>query len=174
MLSERPTNDLFGRLSGRGDGQRVGPPGQGPAGGAAEATPIRQTLPTGEVVLRSRSARDLMAHLRHALTAPDPDAEAELFLAYLLSERTQREFLERGLEPRLAYDELRRRREDCLRFFSRVGPLGERSPQVLLRMVGQNVMRLQLTGLAKEDLAWTYMDMVYEGGNWKLRWFGPS
>ena len=59
-----------------------------------------------------------------------------------------------------------------LLLFNRIGPLGENSPQVIMRSLGDNVIRLQVTGLAKEGLNWTFMDMILEGGNWRLRWFG--
>jgi len=115
-----------------------------------------------------------MVHIQRAVTSPEPELERELFTEQVLSAHTWQEFEDRGYPPEAAFDELVRRREDVLKFFGRVGPLGENSPQVLMRAVGDNIIRLRLTGLAKEDLAWTFMDMSFEGGNWRLRWFGPS
>lgn len=172
VIDERPKNDLFGRLQGSPSARadRVSP--GAPGADAALLPPIRQELPDGEIVLRSRTGRDLMVHIQRALTSPDRELERELFTEQVLSAVTWDEFEERGFAPEAAFDELVRRRDDVLKYFNRVGPLAENSPQVLMRMVGKDTIRLQLTGLAREDLAWTFMDMVFEGGNWRLRWFG--
>lgn len=173
VLDERPKNDLFGRLQGAPSDRpdRISP---GASGGLDPALlpPIREELPTGDIVLRSRTGRDLMVHIQRALTSPDRELERELFTEQVLSAVTWNEFDERGLPPEAAFDELVRRREDVLKYFNRVGPLAEYSPQVLMRSMGKDTIRLQLTGLAREDLTWTFMDMVFEGGNWRLRWFG--
>ena len=113
-----------------------------------------------------------MVHVQRALTDPDWEQERELFTWQVLSTATLEEFEQRGLPPEAAFDRLASRRDDVLKYFNRVGPLAENSPQVLMRIVGEDVVRLQLTGLAKEGLRWTFMDMVYEDGNWRLRWFG--
>lgn len=170
VLSEKPRNNLFGRLQGETTSRSSG----GPRSlDPSLLPPIREELPSGEVILRSRTARDLMVHVQRAVTARDRELERELFTEQVLSAHTWQEFVDRGYEPEGAYDELVRRREDVLKFFNRVGPLGENSPQVLMRAVGDNIVRLQLTGLAKEGLSWTFMDLSFEGGNWRLRWFGP-
>lgn len=173
VLSERPKNDLFGRLQGNtSDRAQRGGPGQAGGIDPANLPPIRQELPDGSIVLRSRTARDLMVHVQRALTSPERELERELFTEQVLSAVTWSEFDERGLPPEAAYDQLLARRDDVLKLFNRIGPLAENSPQVLMRVVGENVIRLQLTGLAREDLRWTFMDIVYEAGNWRLRWFG--
>lgn len=173
VLDERPKNDLFGRLQGtsseRSDGAS---PGTLRTPDGMELAPIREELPNGEIKLRARTARDLMVHIQRALTDPDRETERALFTEQVLSAVTWNEFDQRGLEPEAAFDELVRRREDVLKYFNRVGPLAENSPQVLMRVVGENTIRLQLTGLAREGLRWTFMDMVYEAGSWRLRWFG--
>ena len=176
VLDERPKNDLFGRLGGapRERSDRVSGRGVDPNRGVdpAELPPIREELPDGEVVLRSRTARDLMAHLQHALRRDDEPLERELFTEYLLSDATRAEYEARNLPPDQAYYALLRRREDILLLFNRIGPLGENSPQVIMKSLGNNVIRLQVTGLARDGLSWSFMDMVYEDGNWRLRWFG--
>ena len=173
VLSEKPRNDLFGRLGGDAADRGGSSPGGSRGLDPSLLPPIRQELPTGEIILRSRTARDLMVHVQRAVTDRDRDLERELFTEQVLSAITWQEFTDRGYAPESAYDELVRRRDDVLKYFNRVGPLAENSPQVLMRSVGENIIRLQLTGLAKEGLSWTYMDMSYEGGNWRLRWFGP-
>jgi len=173
VIDERPKNDLFGRLQGSSsDRSDQSSTGAGRTIDGMALAPIREELPSGDVVLRSRTARDLMVHIQRALTDPQRELERALFTEQVLSAVTWNEFDQRGLEPEAAYDELLRRREDVLKYFNRVGPLAENSPQVLMRMVGENTVRLQLTGLAREGLRWTFMDMVYEAGNWRLRWFG--
>lgn len=175
VLDERPKNDLFGRLSGSPSGRaaQVSPEDRR-AIDPDLRTPIRQELPDGEIILRSRTARDLMAHIQHALIAPkrDLDLERELFVEHLLSDMTRAEYEGRGLPPEQAYETLLAHKDDVLLLFNRIGPLAENSPQVIMRSLGENVIRLQVTGMAREGLRWSFMDMVYEGGNWRLRWFG--
>lgn len=171
VLDERPKNDLFGRLGGapRERSDRVDPNrGLDPA----ELPPIREELPDGEVVLRSRTVRDLMAHIQHALRRDDEPLERELFTEQLLSDATRAEYEARNLPPDQAYYALLRRRDDILLLFNRIGPLGENSPQVIMKSLGNNTIRLQVTGLARDGLSWSFMDVVYENGNWRLRWFG--
>ncbi len=170
VLDERPKNDLFGRLGGapRDRSDSVRPGGADPA----DLPPIRQEMPDGEIVLRSRTGRDLMAHIQHALIHDDEPLERELFLEHLLSDATRAEYEARGLPPERAYETLLRRRDDVLLLFNRIGPLAENSPQVIMKSLGNNVIRLQVTGLARDGLSWSFMDMIYEGGNWRLRWFG--
>lgn len=173
VLNESPKNDLFGRLGGSpisGAGRASSDPSRGLD--PAFQTPIREELPDGEIVLRSRTARDLMAHIQRALVGPEQELERELFAEYLLSDMTRAEYEGRGLDPDQAYQALLARRDDVLLLFNRIGPLAQNSPQVIMQSLGNNVIRLQVTGLAREGLRWTFMDMVIEGGNWRLRWFG--
>lgn len=172
VISEKPKNDLFGRLSGS-PSQR----GRPVPGGTSDIDPtllppIRQVLPDGTIILRARTARDLMSHIRRAVTDPNQGLERELFVEQILSDKTRGEYEDRGLDPSQAFDTLRARRDDILLLFNRIGPLAENSPQVILQKVGDNIIRLQVTGMAREGLAWTFMDMSNEGGNWRLRWFG--
>jgi hypothetical protein len=173
VLNETPKNDLFGRLSGSPSGRasKVSPDARRGLDPDLQ-TPIREELPDGEIVLRSRTARDLMVHIQRALTDPNRELERELFTEHVLSDKTWQEYESRGLPPERAYEELLGRRDDVLLLFNRIGPLGQNSPQVIMQSLGDNVIRLQVTGLAREGLSWTFMDMILEGGNWRLRWFG--
>ena len=125
--------------------------------------------PDGTVVLKSPSGRHLMVHIYTTIE----DGDRELFTDQLLSEITRREFNERGYDPATAFDELVRRQEDVYKLFSRM-PMGEYTPGVLTRNLGEKTLRLEVTGQAARDLKWTFMDMVLERGDWKLRWFGRS
>lgn len=173
VLNETPRNDLFGRLSGSPSGRAAGvSPGANRGVDPSMQAPIREELPDGEIVLRSRTARDLMVHIQRALTDRERDLERELFTDQVLSYKTWQEYESRGLPPERAYEELVSRRDDVLLLFNRIGPLAENSPQVIMRSLGDNVIRLQVTGLAREGLRWSFMDMILEDGNWRLRWFG--
>lgn len=125
--------------------------------------------PDGSVILKSPSGRHLMMHIYTTIEAGDRD----LFTDQLLSEVTRREFYDRGYDPGHAFDELVRRQDDVYKLFSRM-PMGEYTPGVLWRSMGQKTMRLEVTGQAARDLRWNFMDMVLEYGDWKLRWFGRS
>lgn len=172
VLSERPKNDLFGRLSGSPKERARPVPGGTSDLDPSLMPPIRQVLPDGTIVLRARTARDLMVHVRRALVDADEALERELFVEQVLSDTTRAEYEDRGLDPGQAFDTLRARREDVLLLFNRIGPLAENSPQVILQKVGENIIRLKVTGMAADGLSWTFMDMSNEGGNWRLRWFG--
>lgn len=173
VLNESPKNDLFGRLGGSPTSRaaRVSPDARRGIDPDLR-TPIREEMPDGEIILRSRTARDLMAHIQRALTDREQELERELFAEYLLSDMTRAEYEGRQLDPDQAYQTLLARRDDVLLLFNRIGPMGQNSPQVIMQSLGNNVIRLQVTGLAREGLRWTFMDMVMEGGNWRLRWFG--
>lgn len=124
--------------------------------------------PDGTVTLVSRSGRNLLSHIIRTLANDEPD----LFLEFLLSERTKMEYAERGLDPIEAFRTLKRHEREVRTFASRM-PLGEQSPHVIMEKLDQRAFRVKLTGQAKRDMQWTFMDMVLEFGQWKLRWFGP-
>jgi len=171
VIEERPTNDLFARLRGGGGGGSAGAPGRSqlpPGAVDAEPGPIRVTNPDGSVTLYARSGRDLMVHIQQTLLAD----ERELFTEQVLSERTRAEYRQRGLDPAQAFDTLKRRQDDVLALFNRIGPFGEHSPLARMENVGRNVFRVRVTGLAAEDLSWTFFDMILEDRQWRLRWFG--
>lgn len=126
-------------------------------------------LPDGSKRLISPTGRHLMSHIINCID----DGERELFLEQVLSEVTREEFLSRGLDPMLAFDELRRRRADIMKLFDKM-PSGEFTPGMLMKNVGNGVQRLRVHGAMASELKWTYMDMRFEDGQWRLRWFGPA
>ncbi|MEM1329183.1 MAG: hypothetical protein AAGG07_01345 [Planctomycetota bacterium] len=128
---------------------------------------LRREREDGTVELRAVSPRHLMTHVFQTVR----DGERDLFVEQVLSERTKKEFRERGFEPALAFDELVRRREDVFKLFARL-PYGENTPGALWTRLGERTYRLKATGMAGRGLRWNFMDAVYEDGNWRLRWFG--
>lgn len=121
----------------------------------------------GTVTLVSRSGRHLMVHI---WTTIENDEES-LFVEQVLSDRTAGEFVERGYDPAEAYRELVKRKRDVAKLFAQM-PQGEMTPGVLMEKVGEKTYRLGVSGPGTEELRWRFMDMVMEGGNWRLRWFG--
>lgn len=128
---------------------------------------IRQEDERGNVTLYARSARHLMAHIYTTLA----NNERELFIEQVLSARTKEEFVSRELDPGLAFDELKKRERDVLRFFNTL-PFAENTPGVHLEGLGPNVFRMRSPGGRDSGLRYQYMDMVVERGEWRLRWFG--
>ncbi len=126
---------------------------------------IRVNNPDGTVTLRSPTVRDLMRHILQTLSSDERD----LFTEQVLSKITRQEFFERGYDPATTFDELIRRRSDLRRLFQAM-PAGEFTPGILLEPVGRNVFRLRAEG--DESMNWKYMDVVFESGDFKLRWFG--
>jgi len=125
--------------------------------------------PDGTKTLISRSARQLMAHIYQTLLDDDRD----LFTEQVLSEMTKEEYRAHNLDPKRAFDELKRHRSDVEALFARM-PMGEYTPGILLQNAGRGVMRVALSRQAADKLMWRGFDMVMEGGNWKLRWFVPN
>ena len=126
-------------------------------------------LPDGTKRLISPSGRHLMSHIINTID----DNDRELFLDQVLSNVTKNEFMTRGLDPGIAFDELRRRRTDIIRLFDKM-PNGEFTPGMLMKNVGNGVQRLRVYGTKATELKWTFMDMRFEEGQWRLRWFGPD
>jgi len=161
-----PLAGLPGAVSGReetGDHLRLTDPTTMPGG------QIRVENPDGSVVLYSRSPRQLMQHIYQTME----NGERDLFVEQVMCARTRAEFRERGYDPGIGFDELVRRRDDVLKLFNAM-PQGEYTPGVLWEKLGEKTYRLKVTGLGARDLEWSFMDMVLEHGNWKLRWFGPG
>jgi hypothetical protein len=127
---------------------------------------LRIVADDGSVTLVSRTGKHLIIHILRTLR----DGEEDLFTEQVLSETTRNEFIARGYDPKEAYRELKRREVDVNKLFQRM-PNGELTPGVFLKKVGDGVFRMQSGGPAG-DLKWTSMDMVFEKGNWRLRWFG--
>jgi len=143
-------------------------PTRAPAGG------IRQEdEQTGEVHLYAHSGRHLMAHIYTTLL----EGERELFTNQVLSAATRAEFEARGLDPASGFDMLLRDRDDIFALFDLM-PMGEYTPGVIWEKLGQfdgqNVVRLGVNGPATNELRYRYFDMIFEHGNWRLRWFGPA
>lgn len=130
---------------------------------------IRVEHEDGTITLYSKSVRQLMAHISTTVS----NAEKELFLDFLLSDRTKEEFYERGLDPGLAFDELVRRERDIGRLFYYM-PMGEYTPGLYLKTIGRNTFRLKLPRANNQSLYWLGMDVVFEQSNYKLRWFLPN
>jgi hypothetical protein len=149
----------------------------------------------GSVTLVSRNAQHLMKHIERTLTKDERD----LFTAQVLSEQTRAEYRQRGLDAGGAFDTLKEREHDVRELFRRM-PMGEHSPNVIMKKLGDGLYRVRLTGKAADGLEWTSFDMTLEGGgrmvplerdgvpvldkktgkqvevmapkNWRLVWFG--
>ncbi len=126
-------------------------------------------LPDGEILLVSKTGRHLMAHVINTIDADDK----ALFLDQVLSEITKQEFIDRGIDPGEAFVELKKRRTDIMKLFNLM-PMGEYTPGVYMKGVGGGVQRLKVSGPSAMDLRWNFMDMKYEKGGYRLRWFGFS
>lgn len=122
--------------------------------------------PDGRRTLQSKTGMQLMYHIQWTLQGD----ERELFVEQVLSEITRREYTDRNVDINEAFDRLKKRERDIAMLFSRM-PMGENSPNVLMRPMGANMFRLQLSGAAARDMHFRGFDMVLESGNWRLRWF---
>ncbi|MBS0188855.1 MAG: hypothetical protein JSS51_12370 [Planctomycetes bacterium] len=120
----------------------------------------------GTKTLISRNGRDLMFHIATCMREDDE----KTFTEQVLSEMTRDEFYAKGYDPKLAFRELKRRREDLEKLF-KILPAGELSPGARMQTVGVNIMRVQVHYVDPESLPWCGFDMKLEGTNWKLRWF---
>lgn len=134
---------------------------------AAPKGGLRQEDEQGNVVLHSKSARHLLIHIVQTIE----NDEGELFVEQLLSERTKLEFAERDLDPMLAFEELKRRQRDVFTLYNAL-PMGELTPGVRFRTLGDNLYRVEVPRSWGRAMRWRIMDMVRERGNFRLRWFG--
>lgn len=121
------------------------------------------------VTLLAKNGRHLMIHIYNTMMEYDRD----LFTNQVLSEMTKREFRERGMDPRSAFDMLLRQEDDIVTLFAMM-PQGERTPGYLMEAQGEGVFRVRVHGKQSEGLKVVGFDMVMEGGNWKLRWIVPG
>tara|TARA_R110000744_G_scaffold231212_1_gene349402 strand:- start:196 stop:804 length:609 start_codon:yes stop_codon:yes gene_type:complete len=126
---------------------------------------IRVEDDDGTVTLYAKSIKHLMNHIIHALEYEERD----LFVEQILSEITVDEFEQRGLDPGVAFDELLVRKREVYRLFHFM-PMGESTPGLYPTSVGTNIFRLQVSKVGRE-LLWSGMDVSFEHGNYKLRWF---
>jgi hypothetical protein len=165
---------FFSGLSGvTGPGADLARSSQAP-GAAAQATEddlkIVVENPDGTKKLVIRNGRDLMAHIQRTLAEDD----AKTFADQVLSKVTRDEFAARGLDPREAFTMLKPYERDVARLFARM-PMGEHTPNARMDPVGRNVFRVKLTGKAADGVGrWIGFDMVFEAGQWRLRWFVPE
>jgi len=127
---------------------------------------IRIEHDDGTITLYTKSMRQLMSQLTLAIQ----NGDRELFVDQILSTKTKDEFIERGLDPGLAFDELVTRQRDIFRLFYFM-PMGEYTPGIFLEGIGRNEFRLKVSRANNQTLRWTGMDAVFEESNYRLRWF---
>ncbi len=174
VIHNRP---MLSGLPGSNTGMEITGPRNAPPPPTAAADPNNPTaanpsgLPRlvtedrdGNRTLIIRSGNDLIHHITWTLEAEERD----LFTGQVLSRITQAEYRERNRDPREAFDELKKRERALRLLFARM-PLGEFTPGMVMKPVGNNVYRLQVKPDSR--LYYTGMDIVSEGGMWRLRWF---
>jgi len=132
------------------------------------AGPTEIENPDGSVVLISRSIQDLMRHTVRTLTRN----ERELFLDQVLSQRSREQMIRAGKDPGETFDLLKQREADVAALFSLM-PMGEYSPNAVLRKVGHKTYRVRVSGPGTGELWWTGLEAVQEEGQWRLGWFVP-
>ncbi|MCB9844560.1 MAG: hypothetical protein H6811_01040 [Phycisphaeraceae bacterium] len=126
----------------------------------------------GSITLNARSGRHLLAHI---VTTLDHDERA-LFTGQVLSSLTRAEYSARGQDPGGAFDLLKGQYADVMAL-ARLMPMGEFTPGVIWKKLGrvgpreENLVRLLVTGPGTSAMRYNGLDMVMEGGNWRLRWF---
>jgi hypothetical protein len=121
---------------------------------------------TKKKTLTAKTCKHLMIHIYNTMKANDK----QTFVREVLSSKTKAECSQRGVDPGETFDELLRRQDDVLALFNAM-PMGESTPGAYIFPLGKKEQRVELQGLAAKDLAWTGIDMIFENGNWKLRWF---
>jgi len=140
---------------------------------AVQQGELRTVDDAGRVILRARTSRHLMIHIYNTLQSND----ADLFVDQVLSAITREEYIERGLNPRRAFLDLKRQERAILSLFNLM-PAGESTPGVTWRNVGRvgrtSIVRVEASGPVTQGYDLTYMDMALENGSWRLRWFGPN
>jgi len=163
-----------GRFMARFDERRGGSSLQNLARGNAERpemptiAELRTENPDGSVTLRAGSVRDLMLHIGRAVE----QSEADIFFEQVLASPTRAEFRSRGLGAEEALGMLKESERDLRALFEKM-PAGEFTPGLFLRQLGPNVFRLEARGVPR-GVRYTFIDVVFEEGNFKLRWFGPG
>lgn len=153
-------------LGGSSGGTAISGGGEG-----ARLPPIEELVverPDGGEALIVNSIRDLMLHIGRAMERED----AELFADQILSSVTRSEFVMRGRDPEEALGMLLEHEEGVRRLFERM-PVGEFTPGLYLEQVGDNVYRLRARNMPR-GARYTFVDAVFEGGRWWLRWFGSG
>lgn len=163
---------MLGSLPGAEVGAKIRPTEAGGSGNEGLVVDeseerLRIEHPDGTVTLVSRTGRQLMAHI---FTTIDDD-EGELFVEQVLSDMSKKEFAQRGVDPIEGFRYLQTHERAIRKLFNAI-PMGEFTPGVFMKAQGDNVFRLEAPKLLHRQLAWTFMDMVFENGAWRLRWFG--
>ncbi|MFK7758761.1 MAG: hypothetical protein AB8C13_02310 [Phycisphaerales bacterium] len=120
----------------------------------------------GNVTLYAKSIKHLMNHIIYALE----NEERDVFVNQILSQITVDEFRDRGLDPGMAFDELLTRKRSIYRLFHFM-PMGERTPGIFPKPVGTNMFRIETSRIGRPGMLWVGMDVSFEQGNYKLRWF---
>ncbi|MEM0983537.1 MAG: hypothetical protein AAGI17_06285 [Planctomycetota bacterium] len=146
--------------------------GGGSSASAMPTMPTRADLtienPDGSVTLRASSVRDLMLHIGHAIESGD----ARLFAEQVLSSRTRGEFSQNGMRPEQALAMLQQNEASVRALFERM-PVGEFTPGLYLQQLGVNTFRLRARGVPR-NAQFTFIDVIFEDGNYRLRWFGAE
>lgn len=143
-----------------------------PLGGADDAATrlgddqLEAKAEDGSRLLLARTARHVMVHIYNTLSKN----ESELFVKEVLSEKTQQEYYEHGMDPSESFKTVKAREAEVKRLFDLM-PMGEFTPGLFLRGVGGGVQRLEVTGKMAQGLTWTGIDVVLERGNYRLLWF---
>jgi hypothetical protein len=127
---------------------------------------IRQEREDGTVVLHAKTVHHLITHIVQAIQ----NNEEDLFVQQILCEQTLEEFRIRRVDPALGFQELVRRQRDAFRLFNAM-PFGEGTPGLYMEPTGTNQFRLALPRSSWAELEWVGIDVVFERGNYKLRWF---
>lgn len=160
------SRSLLGGVS----GNRTGASDFDNRNGEANANPADQKSiidnPDGTKTLLARNPKHLMNHIFYTLR----ENKADLFVTQVLSKRTCDEYAARGLDPKLAFEELKGRQKDMLDLFKAM-PMANQTPGVFIENIGDGVMRMNAEQRIAMDLKWKGIDMVMERGNYKLLWF---
>lgn len=123
--------------------------------------PLREETEDGAIKLLSFAPRHLVTHLRQTLL----NEEYDLLYEQLISDRTKQEYEERDRDPLEARAWFQRHRRDVLRLLAKM-PMGEQTPGLYMRNVGNGVYRLQLPNRADSDFQ--RLDFVWERGVCRL------
>lgn len=132
-------------------------------GEPVEGRPLRRVLPTGDVVLLSRSPRELIVHLYETLR----DEEYELLEKQVLSERTRSAYRREGKPVGEAVRWLIRNRDEIEKLISAM-PVGDQTPGVLMNPLGNNAFRLSVQGGEMLPMRYHTLDVVIEEGRFRL------
>lgn len=127
---------------------------------------IREVRQDDTVVLHAKSVQHLMSHIVSTIQ----NDEKDLFVEQVLSRQTRDEFRVRGFDPGTAFDEVVRRQRDVFKLFNTM-PFGENTPGIYPQTIGRNEFRLQVPRSSRSGLKWYGFDVVFEDGNYRLRWF---